>query len=317
MDPRWRPRLLTALGLISTFQLNPTGLLTFVKADDCLEHGLALFPELLLHCSLNCSCIPLHVYQPLKYLDALSRELALLDVVQCLQLRERLARVKRLEGSIAQAAGIAMVFSSADTTMSAQYLRLLEALAAAVADAGPLKEGGLMDLPLRVQPRGESAARDADRASAEDSEWEGFKVDVVSGLVSVPVDASAAHVLQYLKVMMTSYRCPPFHLYLVEDLQINTTSTVSSLQFTQLADLWALVPPLSAKVCKDVHNMSGQVGESQHRRCGASSQYLWTEAFAALMLYLEGQVLKPSSSDSKTSGPHNAADWCRQMATEL
>ena len=134
------------------------------------------------------------------------RELEQLDVTQCLQLRERLARVKRLEASIASAAGIAMVFSSTDTTMSAQYLDLLVALAAAASDSGPLKEGGLVDLPLRVQPREERAAAEARRESREesgqDSRQEGYGVDVVSGLVSVPVDASAEDVLQYLKVMI-------------------------------------------------------------------------------------------------------------------
>lgn len=124
--------------------------------------------------------------------------------------------MKRLEASIASAAGIAMVFSSTDTTMSAEYLDLLVALAAAASDAGPLKEGGLVDLPLRVQPREERASAKARRESREesgrDSRKEGYGVDVVSGLVSVPVDASAEDVLQYLKVIIPfPTHLPSFH----------------------------------------------------------------------------------------------------------
>ena len=77
-------------------------------------------------------------------------ELVRLDVARCRELRERLARVKRLEAAVARAAGLAMVFSPEDVTASAEYLRLLEALAAAAA-AGPLRGGAFAELPLRVQ----------------------------------------------------------------------------------------------------------------------------------------------------------------------
>ena len=119
------------------------------------------------------------------------RELSQLDVTRCRQLRAAAERVKCLEGAVASAAGLAMVFADPDVALTPEYLRLLESLAAAVADNGPPGGGALGEVPLRVRS---TAAGSAGREGPR------LKVEEVLGITVVTADTSAREVLAFLQV---------------------------------------------------------------------------------------------------------------------
>jgi hypothetical protein len=119
------------------------------------------------------------------------RQLSQLDAAHCRQLRAALERVKRLEGAVASSAGLAMVFADPDVALTPDYLRLLETLAAFVADGGPPAGGALGEVPLRVRS---AAAGSAAREGAR------FKVEEELGIIVVTADASAREVLCFLEV---------------------------------------------------------------------------------------------------------------------
>ena len=115
-------------------------------------------------------------------------------MTRCRQLRAALEHVKRLERAVASAAGLAMVFADPDVAMTPRYLRLLESLAAAVAEGGPPASGALTEVPLRVR----SLAADGAGGAATDGAR--LEIEEELGLVVAAANASAREVLAFLEV---------------------------------------------------------------------------------------------------------------------
>ncbi len=112
--------------------------------------------------------------------------------------RATVAALRRLEQSVAGAAGLAQVFCAAGAALDPGYRAFLEALARhAAGGAGPAAGGALGEVSLLVGPPARALGAAADVAAAAAGVLPGSAVDLEQGCLTVPVDAAPAEVYAF------------------------------------------------------------------------------------------------------------------------
>jgi hypothetical protein len=119
------------------------------------------------------------------------------DVAFVLSRRDTLRALRRLEQSVAGAAGVAQVFSAAGAALDPGYRAFLEGLAGHAAAAGPAAGGALGEVSLLVGPPARPPGAAADVAAAAAGVLPGSGVDLGQGCLTVPADAAPAEVYAF------------------------------------------------------------------------------------------------------------------------